>query len=473
MNRTKSDLMMRGGCALILALAAGTAHAALVPPAPPEAAPHVSGPSAVQTPIAGPTRLAGAGATEASGSGASMSGLDWAVSPLVPAGAEAGQRTMPIRPMTDRERRELDRRLKAEAARRVDMAVRSDPPSAALRRRAGSEAEQSGTPSGGSAFPADAGVLDPSPPEARPGDHASGADEGVASGVNWRGQRPFAAPTRYFMDFEDGVVRPEWSLSGGLETMAPFGTFAGPFRQASQAVNLKVEPGESYTLKFDLYLIARSLGDPLASNVFSVQVDGQTVFENTFAELQAINRAADGAKPGFDESIVRAIKANFRPERQVAEIVWSVRSAGRPGGETWGLDNVLVETDPGPTFGARDDAEVPWPGGAGSGNEPGGASPGPGGGGGGGGGDGGGGGGGKPRPKPTPPESKDEPKEPDPPKDEPKAADDPPTPPPPPKEPPVNPPPPPPPPEPPVPAPGTVGVMLIGGSMVLRRRRRD
>lgn len=157
--------------------------------------------------------------------------------------------------------------------------------------------------------------------------------------INHRGKTVYAAPVRYFEDFENAARGREWTDARmPFERRGKFGRFAGPFRQASQTVNLAVQPGVSYVLSWDLYRLGAVTG------AFRVEFDGVAIYDTTFETIDAENRAANGNKKRFDPDIARGVQAVFRAQTEIAEI----RFVGEA--ETfdaaWGLDNVQVEEIP-------------------------------------------------------------------------------------------------------------------------------
>ncbi len=165
------------------------------------------------------------------------------------------------------------------------------------------------------------------------------------------GNPVFAAPTKYFQDFEDGTVAREWHLAG-IEDMEKFGRFAGPYRNSTQTLYVQCEPDTPYVVTFDLLFIASQLGDPEASDLFSVEVDGQPLLQDTFAVLQARNEQFNKDRDGFDRDIYKQVAVTFTPTGDgVVKIRFKSAAHGSPGGETWGLDNVHIDIAPKQTLG--------------------------------------------------------------------------------------------------------------------------
>lgn len=176
------------------------------------------------------------------------------------------------------------------------------------------------------------------------------ADAGVgavgSNSLDDDGNPVFAAPTKYFQDFEDETVAREWRLSG-LDRMEKFGRFAGPFRNSSQTLFVQCEPDTPYVVTFDLLFIAATLGDPGASDLFSVEVDGQPLLQDTFVVLKDRNQKFNGEREDFDADIYKQVAVTFTPKGDgVVKIKFKCDAAGLPGGETWGLDNVHIDIAP-------------------------------------------------------------------------------------------------------------------------------
>lgn len=169
--------------------------------------------------------------------------------------------------------------------------------------------------------------------------------------VDDEGNPVFAAPTKYFQDFEDGTVAREWRLAG-LVDMEKFGRFAGPYRNSTQTLFVKCEPETPYVVTFDLLFIASMLGDESASDLFSVEVDGQPLLQDTFSVLKARNQEFNKDRDDFDADIYKQVAVTFTPRGDgVVTIKFKSAAHGTPGGETWGLDNVHIDIAPKQTLG--------------------------------------------------------------------------------------------------------------------------
>ncbi len=288
--------------------------------------------------------------------------------------------------------------------------------------------------------------------------------------TNYRGEVPSAAPVRYFQDFEwSSSSIPEWE---GMRSRYIDGhsRIAGPFRNAEIAVSVETKPGVAYMVRFDLALVGARIGSESASDTFSVRVDGEEVLTRPFHEYTALAMELErGPEDGLTYPKVQLF---FTAEHEYTEIAFVSTAAGDPGGEMWGIDNVVIDRVPNnPAAFDEDGPSGPAPGGGFGGGGPSGLPPIRGldlGGGGGGGSSGGGGGGGGGNPPGDPPRFPDlEP----PPGDPPPAPPQPPVP----DRPELDPPPPGNPPgddPPPVPTPGTGLVLALGGLMAGGRRRR-
>lgn len=191
-------------------------------------------------------------------------------------------------------------------------------------------------------------------------DTASDAAASQTEHLDDDGNPVFAAPTKYFQDFEDGTVAREWRLAG-LEEMDKFGRFAGPYRNSTQTLFVRCEPDTPYVVTFDLLFIAANLGDVSVSDLFSVEVDGQALLQDTFAVLRERNETFNGERDDFDRDIYKQVAVTFTPRGDgVVKIKFKSTPHGNPGGETWGLDNVHIDIAPKQTLGelTHDDASV-------------------------------------------------------------------------------------------------------------------
>lgn len=225
--------------------------------------------------------------------------------------------------------------------------------------------------------------------------------------INHRGKSVAAAPVRYFENFENAALGREWDGAARFDKDEVFGRYAGPFRNASQAVNLLVEPGKSYVLKCDLYFI----GAP-AQGEFQILIDGVPMLDQSFAQLRDDNQLVNGSKPSFNPAIIRDVQVPFRAGPEIVEVVFVGASDTVDG--MWGLDNVQVSEEPEqplgsvggggawPLWGALNNTGGSSPDGFADYRDPLGGMNGGGGGGDDGGGGGGGGDGGPPREVPAP-----------------------------------------------------------------------
>ncbi|MEM1424422.1 MAG: hypothetical protein AAGH64_10515, partial [Planctomycetota bacterium] len=178
--------------------------------------------------------------------------------------------------------------------------------------------------------------------------------------VDFEGNTPFAETVRYVEDFEDrSVDRSEWA---GLESRVFEGMtrVAGPFKTGGASVRIETKPGELYTVVFDLALIGARIGDPGISNHFTVVVDGQAILDTPIREFTA---EAMATRESVDDPLITPrIQLFFRAEHPITTLAFEGVEQGEPGGEVWGVDNIVIDRvtmnpaeveDPGyfPTFG--------------------------------------------------------------------------------------------------------------------------
>jgi len=164
----------------------------------------------------------------------------------------------------------------------------------------------------------------------------------------------------YSTDFESGAG-PEWSVQT-VEASATnaFTKFLGRF--GNEAVRLTLDdlvPGAGYVVVFDLYLMDSWDGNGVAGpDYVSVTVDGQRVFDETFSnyngdppsqsqtypEQPEGGRIHRGFNPAYVDAIYRRIRVPFTPQAATAAITFGGRNLEDLENESWGLDNVNVET---------------------------------------------------------------------------------------------------------------------------------
>ncbi len=164
---------------------------------------------------------------------------------------------------------------------------------------------------------------------------------------NYRGQRiDYAAPVRYVESFEDYARGQEWTISSKLTDGDMYTRFLGPVRNGEQVLYVRVDPGEAYTLKFDLYLIGvpRKEYDPKAE--IRVVVDGVPLATLGYGELRRINTWLNGNNPDFDPDIARGLLVPFIADSGVVEICFCGGSEMVLSPGSWGLDNVVVDRTP-------------------------------------------------------------------------------------------------------------------------------
>jgi MYXO-CTERM domain-containing protein len=163
--------------------------------------------------------------------------------------------------------------------------------------------------------------------------------EGPAT--NHKGERVTAQPVRYVQDFDPQVGELDEWAELRARAVDGYGRIAGPFRNASTTVRIHTDPAESYTVQFDLALVAARIGDPAVSDRFSVEVDGQPILEELFADLAEVAR--EHLEHPDDPLIYPKITLFFSAEHRITEISFTSTAEGLPGGEVWGLDNVIID----------------------------------------------------------------------------------------------------------------------------------
>ena len=168
---------------------------------------------------------------------------------------------------------------------------------------------------------------------------------------------PAFAQTPYFTDFESGIG-PEWSLSN-YETSEPgnFTKFTGRFSNEGQTLTLNsLSLGQSYTVRFDLYVIDSWDGNSGAGDFFTVTVNSNQVFRETFSNYngdppsapQSYPRSPDvgrvplGFVAAFVDAIYRNIEVSFIATNTTMKITFQGQNLQAISDESWGIDNVDV-----------------------------------------------------------------------------------------------------------------------------------
>lgn len=164
--------------------------------------------------------------------------------------------------------------------------------------------------------------------------------------TNYRGEEVQTAPIRYFEDFEGGKAGREWPLRASISEMHEFGNFLGPMRAGEQVLNIRLEPGNTYMVVFDIYFIAYPQNDEDAGGSLEVIIDGAPMAVHPFAELRAMNRAANGSRDDFNEAIYRDFTVPFIAGGPIVEIRFRADEDAASSAGSWGIDNVLVDEMP-------------------------------------------------------------------------------------------------------------------------------
>jgi hypothetical protein len=164
---------------------------------------------------------------------------------------------------------------------------------------------------------------------------------------NFRGlQIDHAAPVRYVETFENEGKGQEWTTSSRFTEGDMHSRYLGPVRSGEQVLYIRVDPGEAYTLKFDLYLIGvpKKEYDPNAE--IKIVVDGVPLATLGYDDLRRVNARLNGNEPDFDEDIARELLVPFIATGGVVEICFCGGSEALFSPGSWGLDNVIVEATP-------------------------------------------------------------------------------------------------------------------------------
>lgn len=176
----------------------------------------------------------------------------------------------------------------------------------------------------------------------------------------------------YQNTFETGSVEPVWSAGTTFDQLGPFSRYIGRYSNAA-SVTLTLPapspgalgPGESYlyTLTFDLYAIDSWDGDDtnFGPDWFRVHANGVTVFDETIANMHTLQsfRPPDvgpiqlGYHPTAPDSIYRDVAVSFEaPGAASLSLKFGANLMQGISDESWGLDNVRVESQIIPTPGA-------------------------------------------------------------------------------------------------------------------------
>ena len=164
---------------------------------------------------------------------------------------------------------------------------------------------------------------------------------------NFRGQRiSHAAPVRYVESFENEGQGQEWTTSSRFTEGDVHSRYLGPVRSGEQVLYVRVDPGEAYSLKFDLYLIGVPKVDFDPKAEIKVVVDGVPLATLGYEQLRRVNARLNGGAPDFDADIARELLVPFIATGGVVEICFCGGSDAVLSPGSWGLDNVIVDKTP-------------------------------------------------------------------------------------------------------------------------------
>ncbi len=166
------------------------------------------------------------------------------------------------------------------------------------------------------------------------------------------------ASVPYATDFENGIGR-EWTL-GVVDNQESrmFSSFSGRFNNSQQTLTLtNLVPGQSYTVGFDFYALDSWDGNS-QNDLFNIRVNGVPVFVYTFSNYNGEppnspqsfpgkpdqGRAHFGFNPSYVDAIYRSVPVSFTASNSVAMISFSGSLNEDASNESWGIDNVTVNT---------------------------------------------------------------------------------------------------------------------------------
>jgi hypothetical protein len=169
------------------------------------------------------------------------------------------------------------------------------------------------------------------------------------------GQSLVPANIPYAIDFE-GTIGAEWS-SSLVTSNATLSKFLGRFGESeSVTLALNTTIGESYVVKFDMYAIDSWNGSETSSgpDYFDVSVDGTVLFHQTFdnrptTQAYSYPYPSDqqgnyGFDSGYDDGAFRVVAVNFTASAAVTNIKFASLDLQELDDESWGIDNVTVQT---------------------------------------------------------------------------------------------------------------------------------
>lgn len=169
--------------------------------------------------------------------------------------------------------------------------------------------------------------------------------ENEASRTNYLGHTIDAAATRFWEDFEDGQLGPEWADRAPIVESQTEGKFSYIPTDAGMTLNLKTKKGEVYEAQIDLLLFPpasprdRDAGSE-DNNLLAIKVDGQVVVQ--FAPEDIAKLRGEAVVPG--QPVRRKIRVPFNAGFGIAEIRFEATDPkGAADWSRWAIDNILVD----------------------------------------------------------------------------------------------------------------------------------
>lgn len=163
--------------------------------------------------------------------------------------------------------------------------------------------------------------------------------------TNYLGETVEAASTRFWEDFEDGQVGPEWAASAPITESESEGRFSYIPTEAGLALNLMTKQGEVYEAQIDLLLFppATARGKdapPENGNLLMIKVDGHVVVQFAPEDIEKLRGEAAVA----GEPIRRKIRVPFNAGFGIAEMRFEAADpSGASDWSRWAIDNILVD----------------------------------------------------------------------------------------------------------------------------------
>lgn len=157
----------------------------------------------------------------------------------------------------------------------------------------------------------------------------------------------------YFSDFESGADG-RWSTTATDNTVAAFSRFLGRFNNGGTILTLDTQPGQVHWLEFDLMVLDSWEGSGPANgpDFFNVDIAGTRAFQHTFDNQgggQSYPKAPDVGGQNFgwsswNDAIYRGIRIPFIATGATTQIRFYDGGLQSLANESWGLDNVRVQT---------------------------------------------------------------------------------------------------------------------------------